>query len=63
MLIFFVEKIWEAFAMQKLLSFLQQKLYDSAFGYKILNHLTSWALNDLVKLNNALNNWALVTYW
>ena len=38
--IFFVEKMCEAFALQKLLSFFQQKNF-SAFGYKIIKHLTS----------------------
>ena len=48
--------MWEAFALQKLLSFLQQKNI-SVFGYKVVKHLTSWPLNDA---NDALNNWALI---
>ena len=47
--VFFVEKIWEAFALlQKLFKFFQQKI--SIFGYKVAKHLTSWPLNELVKL-------------
>ena len=46
--IFFVEKMWEAFAVQKLLSFFRQKI--SVFGYKVVKDLTSWPLNELVKL-------------
>ena len=41
--------MWEAFAVQKLLSFFQQKSI-SVFGYKVVKHLTSWPLNELVKL-------------
>ena len=45
----FVEKIWEAFAVQKLLSFFQQKI-SVYFGYIDLKHLTSWLLNELVNV-------------
>ena len=41
--------MWEAFAVQKLLSFFQQKNF-SVFGYNVAKHLTSWPLNELVKL-------------
>ena len=41
--------MWEAFEVQKLLSFFQQKKI-SVFGNKVLKHLTSWPLNELVKL-------------
>ena len=37
--IFFVKKMEEAFALQKLLSFFQQKK-SSVFGYKVVKHLT-----------------------
>ena len=47
--IFFDEKMWEAFAVQKLVSFFQQENI-SVFGNKVLKHLTSWPLNELVKL-------------
>ena len=47
--IFFVEKMWKAFAVQKLFSSLQQKNF-SVFGYKVVKHLTSWPLNELFKL-------------
>ena len=36
--IFFVEKIQEAFALQKLLSFFSTK-NSSVFGYKVVKHL------------------------
>ena len=38
--IFFVEKLCEAFAVQKLLAFFQQKNID-VFGYKVVKQLTS----------------------
>ena len=47
--IYFVEKMCEAFAVQKLLSFFSTKNF-SVFGYKVVKHLTSWPLNELVKL-------------
>ena len=56
--IFLVEKMWEAFAVQKLL-FFQQNF--SVFGYKAVKHLTSWPLNEL--FSNALNNWAQNYCW
>ena len=43
---FFFEKMCDA--LQKLLSFCQQKI--SVFGCKVVKHLTSWPLNELVKL-------------
>ena len=48
--IFFVEKMCEAFALQKLLSFFQKKKNFSVFDYEVVKHLTSWPLNELVKL-------------
>ena len=47
--IFYVEKMKEAFAVQKLLSFFQQKNL-SVFGNKVTKHFTSGPLNGLVKL-------------
>ena len=47
--IFFVEKLREAFALQKLLSFFSTKNF-SVFGYKVVKHVTSWPNNELVKL-------------
>ena len=48
MLKFFAEKMWVAFAVQKLLTFFQQKISE----YCILNLLTvnEMTLNELVKL-------------
>ena len=46
---FFVEKMWEAFAMQKLLSFFSTKNF-SVFGYKVVKHLTTWPFNKIIKL-------------
>ena len=40
--------MWEAFAVQKSFSYLFNKNF-SVFGYKV-KHLTSWPLNELVKL-------------
>ena len=56
MLKFFAEKMW---VVQKLLTFFQQKnirilCIESA---KTVNEMT---LNKLVKLTNALNNWAQI---
>ena len=45
---FFLNKTCKAFALQKLLSFFQQKVI--VFGYKVVKHFTSWPLNELVKL-------------
>ena len=45
MSLFFVEKMSEAFGGQK---FQQKKI--SVFGCKVVNHLTSLPLNELVKL-------------
>ena len=42
--------MWEAVAVQKLLSFFQQKISAYLVIYKVLKHLTSWPLNELVKL-------------
>ena len=44
---FFVEKMWEAFAAQKLLSSFKK---NSIFAYKVVKHLTSWSLYQLVNL-------------
>ena len=41
--------MWEAFAVQKILTFFSTKNI-SVFGYKAVKHLTSWPLNELVKL-------------
>ena len=49
MSIFFVEKMREVFAVQKLLSFFSTKNI-SVFAYKVIKHLTSCPLNELVKL-------------
>ena len=40
--------MWEAFAMQKFLLFFNKNI--SVFSYKVVKHLTSWPLNELVKL-------------
>ena len=47
--LFFVEKMCEAFVLQKLLSFYSTKNF-SVFGDKVVKYLTSWPLNELVKL-------------
>ena len=47
--LFFAEKMWEAFAVQKLLSFFSTKNI-SVFAYEVVKHLMSWPLNELVKL-------------
>ena len=47
--IFFVEKMWEAFAVQKPFLIFSTKNI-SVFGNKVVKHLTSWPLNELVKL-------------
>ena len=39
--------MWEAFALQKLLSFFSTKNI-SVVGDKVVKHLTSWPLNELV---------------
>ena len=57
--------MWEAFALQKRLSFFFSAKNISVFGYKVLKHLKSWPLNELVKLmmlwtTDALNNQAHV---
>ena len=41
--------MWEAFALQKLLSFFSTKNIG-VFGYKVVKRLTSWPLNGLIKL-------------
>ena len=41
--------MWEAFAVQKLLSFFQQKNF-SVLGDKAVKHITSELLKELVKL-------------
>ena len=60
--------MWETFALQKLLSFFELKSFShflnkniSVFGCKVVKHLASWPLNELVKLIKLvkLNNWAL----
>ena len=45
--ILFAENMRAAFAVQKLLLFFQQKI---SFGYKVMKYLTSWPLNDFVKV-------------
>ena len=45
---FFVVKMWEVFALQKLLVF--QQNMSVYFGYKFVKHLMSWPLNKLVIL-------------
>ena len=45
--IFFAEKMWEAFAKASLI--FSTKNF-SVFGYKVVKDLTSWPLNELVKL-------------
>ena len=44
--VIFVEKMWEAFVVQKLFS---TKNF-SVFGYKVVKHLASWRLNELFKV-------------
>ena len=46
--IFFLEKLREAFVVQKLLSVFQQNI--SAYLVIFVNHVMSWPLNELVKL-------------
>ena len=47
--ILFVEKKWEAFVLQKLLSFFQQKVAVH-LDIKSQKYLTSWPLTELVNL-------------
>ena len=47
MLKFFAEKMWVAFAVQKLLTFFQQKILEYCIFIKTVNEMT---LNELVKL-------------
>ena len=46
---FLLQKCEKLFAVQKLLSFFSTKNI-SVFGYKVIKHLTSLPLNELVKL-------------
>ena len=48
--------------MQKLLSFFQQKNF-SVFGYKVIKHLTTWPLNELVKLTLLWTMGPSYIYW
>ena len=57
--VFFVEKMWEAFALKSFSDFFNKNM--GVFGYKVVKHLTSWPLNKFVKLNSALNNWAQIS--
>ena len=40
--------MWKAFELQKLLSIFHKNI--SVFGYKVVKHLPSWPLTELVKL-------------
>ena len=55
MQIFFFKKLWEAAKASHIFS----TKNISVFGYKIVKHLTSWPLNELVKLTKLWTNWAL----
>ena len=46
--IFFAEKMREAFSAKASLIFSTKNI--SVIGYKVVKHLTSWPLNELVKL-------------
>ena len=48
--------MWEAFAVQKLFSFFSTTNI-SITGYKVVKHLTSWPLNELVKLTMLWTTW------
>ena len=55
--------MWEAFAVQKLLSFFQQKIPVYVFGYKVIKHLASWPLNELVKLTMLWTGPRSIFFW
>ena len=46
--IFFVEKMREIFS--KLFSFFQRNISVNLVWYKVIKHLSSWSLNELIKL-------------
>ena len=50
-LIFFAEKMWVAFALQKLLTFFQQKIQHICISHNV-------NFNELLTMSLALNNWA-----
>ena len=56
MLKFLAEKMWVAFAVQKLLTFFQQKISE----YCVLNPLEQLTKWPLTKANDALNNRAQI---
>ena len=61
-LLFFVEKMWQSFALQRILTFYQQKI--SVFAYIVGIYLTNWGHNDDVKLTKfwSTGPWAQVIF-